>query len=485
MISWMQKHKKWLIITIWVSTIAFIGAGFVGWGAYSYGDKASAIAKVGDIEIKISEFQRAYSDIYNQYAQIFQGNFDKAKAKALGVDKQALKRVIDQALILNLAKDYEVTVSDKELARSIAALPYFQKNGKFDKELYKLLLSQNNLSIKEFEEGMRKELTIAKTLKLLPVKTSAQETEIVNTIYNIADKIEYKLLTSKDIKITPSQKELKKFWEQNKDRFKTETAYTIEYIIQKPLHKTYTQKEIDEYYNENKTHFRSSDGKVLSLNDAKEKIVAELDTKETKKAALKSYINFKKQKVTATKKATISSSKNPFNQEILKKVSELKSPSSYLKPIAYNNSYIIIKLVSITPSKPKSFQEAKRDLLPLYIAQKKKEKLLEIAKNSIAKFKGTKSDFITLKDSQKLTKLPLKVAKKFVRELFQNQKKRGYIIIDNKNIVLYGILEQKLLSNNHNESAEVIGQIKQNLFDKNLIKTLKSRYDIEIYYKGL
>ena len=33
MITWMQRHKRWLVITIWISTIAFVGAGFVGWGS--------------------------------------------------------------------------------------------------------------------------------------------------------------------------------------------------------------------------------------------------------------------------------------------------------------------------------------------------------------------------------------------------------------------------------------------------------------------
>ena len=39
MITWMQRHKKWLVFTIWTCTIAFVGAGFVGWGAYNYGSK--------------------------------------------------------------------------------------------------------------------------------------------------------------------------------------------------------------------------------------------------------------------------------------------------------------------------------------------------------------------------------------------------------------------------------------------------------------
>ncbi|MCJ7766283.1 MAG: SurA N-terminal domain-containing protein, partial [Thiovulaceae bacterium] len=59
MITWMQRHRKYLVITIWISTFAFIGAGFVGWGQYSYGDKAGAVAKVGDVSISQRELQQA------------------------------------------------------------------------------------------------------------------------------------------------------------------------------------------------------------------------------------------------------------------------------------------------------------------------------------------------------------------------------------------------------------------------------------------
>ena len=43
MITWMQRHKKWLVITIWISTIAFVGAGFVGWGSYKYGTQGGVV----------------------------------------------------------------------------------------------------------------------------------------------------------------------------------------------------------------------------------------------------------------------------------------------------------------------------------------------------------------------------------------------------------------------------------------------------------
>ena len=32
MLEWMQKHKKYLVITVWVSALALIFASMVEWG---------------------------------------------------------------------------------------------------------------------------------------------------------------------------------------------------------------------------------------------------------------------------------------------------------------------------------------------------------------------------------------------------------------------------------------------------------------------
>ena len=80
MITWMQRHRKYLVITIWISTFAFIGAGFVGWGQYKYGEKSGAVAKVGDISITNRELQQAYSQLFDRYSRMFQGQFDQEQA---------------------------------------------------------------------------------------------------------------------------------------------------------------------------------------------------------------------------------------------------------------------------------------------------------------------------------------------------------------------------------------------------------------------
>ncbi|WP_457748275.1 peptidylprolyl isomerase [Sulfurimonas sp.] len=488
MITWMQRHKKWLIITIWISTIAFVGAGFVGWGQYSYGNKAGAVAKVGDVEISKGELQKTYSRLYTQYNQMFQGNFDEEKAKQFGLDKQALQQLIQQALLINLAHSYDLIITDEEMIKVLKEQKAFYKNGEFDKETYKLVLSQNRLSIKEYETQLRKELLIQKTLKLLPVKTSKNEENILNTIFNIADKINYKVLSFDDIKVSVTDAALKKFWESQKNNFMSEVIYQVNFIKVAPLSKKFSNTEIAQYYKENRTHFKGNDGKILTLEAAKDKIINELNAKAAKDKALRSYIAFKKNKLAddvVRNHAQISKSHNLFNTETLSTISKLALTKPFTKPININGVYYIFELTKIIPAKPKSFEVAKAEVLPLYIAQMKKEKLLQLANNSVNTFIGKTSPFITITAVDKLAPLSKQEAADFLQKLFVSDKKRSFISLNNQKIVLYNILEQKLLTNKNNNVSDTIAKLKSTLFNEGLIKTLQNKYQTEIYIQGL
>ena len=488
MISWMQRHKKWLIITIWVSTIAFIGAGFVGWGQYKYGDRAGAVAKVGDVEISMGEMQKTYSTLYRQYAQMFKGDFDQEKAKQFGVQKQALNQLIQRALIINLAHSYSLSVSDEELYRAIKSQKVFYKNGVFDKDLYKQVLSQNRLNANEYEKSLRKDLLIQKTLNLLKVKVSDNEKDIFNKIFEIADKIEYKVLSPKDIKVDTSDKMLKSFWEHIKDNFRTDVVYDVSYIVQNKVSKDFTVDKLMQYYKENKTHFRDKEGKIVAFEDAKKDVEVELNKKATKDQALRGYINFKKGKTDKSKikTAKISNSQNPFNVAVLEAVSKVSANKPFLKPIEVGGIYYVFKLEKINPAKTKSFKEAKADVLPIYIKQMRARQVVAMAEESLKTFKGNKTEFLTALDQNKLTKLSKTEAGEFLQKLFMSSKKRSYIELDDGKVVLYDILEQKMLkSPSETKEADVIVKLKDAVFNEGLIKTLQSKYKTEIFIQGL
>jgi peptidyl-prolyl cis-trans isomerase D len=486
MITWMQRHKKYLIVTIWISTIAFVGAGFVGWGQYSYGDKAGAVAKVGDVEITMGELQKSYSRLYAQYNQIFQGNFDEEKAKAFGLQSQALNQLVSQALLLNLASSYDLQISKEELLAHLTSQEDFLTNGTFDKTIYKEVLSRVNLTPTEYENEIKKQLLIQKLFGLLVVKESQSEANILSTIINIADKIEYKVLDDSKISIETPDTALKPFWESKQQNFMTEVSYDVEYIKQDKIQQEYSQDTIDTYYADNKNHFKGEDGKILSKEDALSQVIDELNAKATKDMALRNYIDYKKRKLSTDIKVlstSISQSNNPFNVEVLQRIQELSITSPFLKPIEIDGEYVTLELIKINPSVVQSYEEAKERLLPIYITEKKREQLFSLAQKSLESFKGTQTDFITHKDSDKITELSPNEAEQFLAQLFSAQTKKGSISIGENKIVLYNILEQRLLENT-NKSDESISKLKNTLFSAGLIKNLDTKYKTEIFIQG-
>lgn len=487
MITWMQRHKKYLIVTIWISTIAFVGAGFVGWGQYSYGDKAGAVAKVGSVEITMGELQKSYSNLYAQYAQMFKGEFDEEKAKSFGLQSQALNFLTQQALVLNLAKSYNLEVSDEELLKEITSKDYFFKDGVFDKDIYKDVLSKNNIKTKEYEVDVKKELLIKKTLSLLPIQTKESEQKIVDTAFSIADKIDYKILNASQITIDTSNELLKSFWEKMKNNFMSEVSYDIKYIKHEKISNEYSDATMNEYYTENKISLKDNEGKIIPFEDAKEKIKYELDAKESKKEALRKYVSYKKGEVEASEvqTATISASNNSFGTEALEVISKLTSASPFSKPIMTEDNYFTFELVATNPAKPKSYEEAKSEILPIYASEQKKIKLEELAKKSFATFNGKITDYITANDSNVLTDLTKDEADEFLSILFTSKDRRGYINLESGTVVMYNVLEQKLLGNTNTDPNNSISRLKSTMFNEGLVKNLQSRYKTEIFIKGI
>jgi len=230
MISWMQKHKKYLVITIWISTIAFVGAGFVGWGAYKYGSSGDTMVEVGDTKVTIKEFQNRYSQLYNYYNQLFGGKLDQQKAKEMGLDKMAFEQLIKEALLLNYAKEHGLIVTDEEVAKKIESMKVFQQDGHFSKKLYLNVLKQNRIRPKDFEESIKKELLLAKIKEVFKPKLLPLEFDSASAALFMGDKIAYKPLSADDINITYTQKELKRYYNEHRDNYKTPMRYKLSLI---------------------------------------------------------------------------------------------------------------------------------------------------------------------------------------------------------------------------------------------------------------
>ncbi len=486
MITWMQRHRKYLVVTIWISTIAFIGAGFVGWGQYSYGDKAGSVAKVGDVSITAEELQKSYTTLFNQYNQMLQGKMDEKMAQQLGLQRQALRQLVNQALVLNLAQSYGMVVSDAELAEVIQSQPVFFKEGSFDKATYEKTLSDNRLTKKEYEESLRKELLIQKALYMLASDARAFETKTLSNALGVSDKISYKLLTPDAISIAADEAALKTFWEKRRQEFKTEPAYEISFVRQLPLTQTPDESEISEYYNANRLSLKDPSGKILTPDEARPAVIAALNDSATEKEALRLYIDYKKGESAANvEKATVTASASPFDPALTKEIMSLSAQKPFLKPRKAGEGYVIVKLDKALGARVKTYEEAKPEANALYLAEAKKEKLQELAKNSYKNFTGTTTDFITRDDASKLAGLSPSEAGEFLSKLFLSKEKQGFVTLQSGNVIIYNVLEQKLLQDKTRADDAAVAQLKGNVLDQGLIKVLENKYPVEIYVEGI
>jgi peptidyl-prolyl cis-trans isomerase D len=111
--------------------------------------------------------------------------------------------------------------------------------------------------------------------------------------------------------------------------------------------------------------------------------------------------------------------------------------------------------------------------------------LLDLANKSFATFNGTTTDFITGNDSDKLADLSKDEADEFLAGLFTSQQKRGFVTLESGNIVMYNVLEQKLLNNTNTNQSNPIVRLKSAMFNEGLIKNLQNKYQTEIFIQGL
>jgi len=484
MISWMQKNNKFLIITIWIATISFVFSGATA--GFSFGIKSSSLGKVGEVELNRDRFQMEYSNLYSRYNQMFQGKFDQEQAEKMGLQQQALNNMAAQARVLNLANEFGIVVSDTEVAKKITQIPLFQNNGRFEKTVYKRYIKNNRMTTKLFESSIRESMIIEKMFSILNIKGLENELKAFTTPFEIADKIKYITLSEDDINVTVDEAKLKTFWEMRKEQYKTNKQYTFDVVWTKSKDINVTEEELKKYYSANGFTYTDAQNNRLSFDEAKDKVTHDVQLEKSKREAKKRFIAFKKGQI--AKDETITYDVNDFriSQKVWQEIAT-KSKGDFLKPKIVNNMYATLKIVDIKEPTIKTFEEAKKSILSVYKSDIRKEKLAQLADNTLTdidKKKGKISSFLTLKNIDKqIYGLNKQENSTFASKLFTSDREKDIISIGNK-VIVYKIVEQKMLAIDKNATEGLYqnaNRMKGDVFETNLMKTLDKRYPTEIY----
>jgi len=489
MITWMQRHNRYLVWTIWVATIAFIGAGFVGWGSYSYGSKASAVGKAGDVEITNERLNFTYQNLYERYNEIYQGKFDEEQAKKMGLLKQAFDSLASQAQLLSLAHRYGITVSDRELADYIASMPAFQQNGVFSKSIYRTYLQNRRLKSAAFEAILADELTVKKLLDLLESPSVPFERKAIASALSVSDKIAYKVIDPTQLHATIKEEEIRKAWEENKDQYMTPRRYVLSLLWTDTAEINVTDDAIRSFYDQNSFNYVNAEGRQLTLEEAKEAVIRDLKIKKGKKQALLDYIALKKGEQQPHEQVKLAQNDPRLPAESWRAIVQ-SDPGTLLKPKPIKDRYVTVRIDAVVAPEPMPFEQAKAAVRARLQKNKTEELLEQEARRVLENIDNENlvtSSYVNL--TQKTTLFPLNEQESlhFLEKLFTSSAKKGIITLSSR-LVVYKIVDQKMETVDAGlirQIAKEADQIKRRVFERALFKHLNEQYPVKAYVKGL
>ena len=168
-----------------VILLLLILPSFAFFGVQSYTSFMSnepELASVDGKGITLGEFNNARRAQLEQYRNMLGAQFDAAAFDTPAFREQLLNTLIDQRAIAIAATKGGYSVSDETLRRSIAAIPAVQQDGQFSPERYRQALAAQGLTTAAFEQGLRRDLTLAQVLQ--PVGLTARvPTEVGQKIF--------------------------------------------------------------------------------------------------------------------------------------------------------------------------------------------------------------------------------------------------------------------------------------------------------------
>ncbi len=485
MITWMQRRRKYLVPTIWVSVIAFVGAGFVGWGAYDFGaDRGSAVAKVEDRKITVQEFQLAYANHFNFYNNMLGGKLTQEKADQMDLEKIVLTSVINEAIVLAYADEIGLRASEAEIKNALASDPTFFKDGVFDLDTYFMVLRQSQIKPRDYESGLERQVLLEKINAIMKLNPTPIEKELFTAAMFMQNRLAVDVITLGDKKVTVNEEDIKEFWEENKANYLTEKSFDLDFITFEPLIEEIIEEDLKSFYQQMRHNYRSSEGKILSLAEARDDVIRDYRMKLSKREALKTYLQFKKNQIEPAGVKNIKISDTSFPIEELDGV----KVGQTLKPIEKEDKYLIVRLKSINFPTPKPYIDARATILAKLQVQKQLEALQQKAKARLEVFRGKDIGFVNREGTDNIDELTQAESLEFINYVFDNNRARGFKIIADK-AILYQILEQKLLDDEKLERYaslvhDTVAQMKQAQISQNLVTNLRRRYSIEQYYKG-
>lgn len=138
-------------------------------------DAMGAAADVNGELISIKDFQDEENRLGQYYSQLFGGQFDSEMQRNM-LRGEVMNSLVTKSVASQAAEKEGIYATDAEVRNMIVSeLPYFKKDGVFQTDAYKAVLSANRMSPGEFEAKLRKDIKNQRSRQLFEVSMGMTE----------------------------------------------------------------------------------------------------------------------------------------------------------------------------------------------------------------------------------------------------------------------------------------------------------------------
>jgi peptidyl-prolyl cis-trans isomerase D len=236
-----KASENWLGRIV-MAAVMFLLAGVFGlWGINDIftGFGRSTLAKIGNTEIGIPEFQQVYRDRLNQMSHDFGKPISPQEATALGLDRQVLGEMIAQSAMDQRARQIGLGIPDTEIARHITTDPNLQTiNGQFDRNKFEQILRNMGMTEQRFvaeqrQTALRRQIIDSMTGDLSPPKAWL---DAINQFQNELRSVNYVVLGPEQAGVIPqpTDEELGKYFDERKIMFRAPEYRKIDVVAVTP-----------------------------------------------------------------------------------------------------------------------------------------------------------------------------------------------------------------------------------------------------------